>query len=443
MGLPRLYDRIRDTSTTTGTGTFTVSGTPPTKYHTFSDRYLVNDQVPYLIVSRVLAEWEVGQGTYLGGNQIRRDTAIDGSSGTGVKVNFSAGTKDVLVVAPSTMAGNGVLTGSATYWVSNAGSDSNNGLSQGSAFLTLQHAFDFIGSNIFIQNGFPIVIQVADGTYSGATISLLPKGDSSGGKFILRGNLAAGTNVTINNTASAQGSNNCINQFAGHPFFQMQFFQMAIATDNGIGWLCNVEGGSLIEFDNITWINNGSGPAWSPISANLDGCQVNVVNGTLTGGKAWNSIIELSGASQGNFTGAFALANGTPSFATASIYILNDFALQLGVPGGAPLTFSGSATGLKFFLAFGGEINIDGTGDFNFIPGNAAGQVRDYGIYDGLVLQKTFTFATLPTAPLINTRTFISDGSVVALGNFGTIAAGGGSNKVPVYYDGTNWRIGG
>ena len=39
-------------------------------------------------------------------------------------------------------------------------------------------------------------------------------------------------------------------------------------------------------------------------------------------------------------------------------------------------------------------------------------------------------------------RSFVTDSTVVASGNFGAIVAGTGANPVPVYSDGTNWRIG-
>ena len=54
------------------------------------------------------------------------------------------------------------------------------------------------------------------------------------------------------------------------------------------------------------------------------------------------------------------------------------------------------------------------------------------------------TFAGLAATPVDSQPGFITDGSVVAAGNFGTIAAGGGANHVPVYYDAgtSNWRIG-
>ena len=55
-----------------------------------------------------------------------------------------------------------------------------------------------------------------------------------------------------------------------------------------------------------------------------------------------------------------------------------------------------------------------------------------------------FTVAALPAAATAGAgaRAYVTDGSVVAAGNFGTIVAGGGANGVPVYSDGTNWRIG-
>lgn len=48
----------------------------------------------------------------------------------------------------------------------------------------------------------------------------------------------------------------------------------------------------------------------------------------------------------------------------------------------------------------------------------------------------TYTVATLPTGAK---RAIVSDATVTT---FASIVAGGGANKVPVYYDGTNWRIG-
>jgi hypothetical protein len=54
------------------------------------------------------------------------------------------------------------------------------------------------------------------------------------------------------------------------------------------------------------------------------------------------------------------------------------------------------------------------------------------------------TVATLAAAATAGAgaRAFVTDSNVVAAGNFGTVVAAGGANGVPVYSDGTNWRIG-
>ena len=53
-------DRVKDTSTTTGTGSITVSGASPTGYRTFSTVLSAADTFYYCIQSQTTAEWEVG-----------------------------------------------------------------------------------------------------------------------------------------------------------------------------------------------------------------------------------------------------------------------------------------------------------------------------------------------------------------------------------------------
>jgi hypothetical protein len=87
-------DRVRDTSTTTGTGSITVSGTAPTGYQTFSAVLSVADTFYYAIQGQTTSEWEVGIGTYSSANVFARTTVIS-SSNSNTAVTFSAGTKDV------------------------------------------------------------------------------------------------------------------------------------------------------------------------------------------------------------------------------------------------------------------------------------------------------------------------------------------------------------
>jgi hypothetical protein len=88
-------DRVADTSTST-TSPFTVSGTAPTGYRTFSAVCSVGDQVPYVIAHQSATEWETGIATYSSSNTLTRDYVFQ-SSNSNNPVTFSAGNKDVIL----------------------------------------------------------------------------------------------------------------------------------------------------------------------------------------------------------------------------------------------------------------------------------------------------------------------------------------------------------
>ena len=89
-------DRVRENSTTTGTGSFTLSGAV-NGFQTFSTAIGNGNTTYYAIVSG--SEWEVGLGTVSAG-ALSRDTILE-SSNAGSAVNFSAGTKDVFCTYPA------------------------------------------------------------------------------------------------------------------------------------------------------------------------------------------------------------------------------------------------------------------------------------------------------------------------------------------------------
>jgi hypothetical protein len=97
-----LKDRVKESTTTTGTGTLTLLGAP-TGYQAFS---AIGDgnTCYYAISSLGQADWEVGLGTYTAsGTTLSRDTILS-SSAAGAAVNFPAGVKDVYVVYPAEKA---------------------------------------------------------------------------------------------------------------------------------------------------------------------------------------------------------------------------------------------------------------------------------------------------------------------------------------------------
>lgn len=53
-----------------------------------------------------------------------------------------------------------------------------------------------------------------------------------------------------------------------------------------------------------------------------------------------------------------------------------------------------------------------------------------------------FVVSTLPAATPAGQASFVSDSNATLAAGLGGIVAGSGANFVPVYSDGTNWRIG-
>lgn len=94
-----LKDRVKETTTTAGTGTITLAGAS-TGFQSFSAVGNGNTTY-YTIAAQTGTEWEVGVGTYTAsGTTLSRDTVLASSNG-GSLVNFSAGTKDVFVTYPA------------------------------------------------------------------------------------------------------------------------------------------------------------------------------------------------------------------------------------------------------------------------------------------------------------------------------------------------------
>lgn len=89
----KFLDRVKETTTTTGTGAFALAGAV-SGFQSFAG-YAVGDRVPYCVPFGV--EWEVGIGTKAA-SSIER-TTVTASSNGGALVNFSAGAKEIFVTA--------------------------------------------------------------------------------------------------------------------------------------------------------------------------------------------------------------------------------------------------------------------------------------------------------------------------------------------------------
>lgn len=129
-----LADRVKETTTTTGTGTVTLLGAS-TGYQSFAVVGNANTTY-YTIAGQTTSEWEVGIGTYtLAGTLLARTTVLANSSATQPSaLSFSAGTKDVFVTYPagrSVSGGEGYTENDATIDVSSTINTGRNAISAG------------------------------------------------------------------------------------------------------------------------------------------------------------------------------------------------------------------------------------------------------------------------------------------------------------------------
>lgn len=91
-------DRVRVTSTTTGTGTITL-GSAVSGFQDFS--VIGNGNTTYYSITDQAGNWEVGIGTYTSsGSSLSRDTVLESSNSNSL-VNFPSGTKNVFVTYPA------------------------------------------------------------------------------------------------------------------------------------------------------------------------------------------------------------------------------------------------------------------------------------------------------------------------------------------------------
>ena len=96
-----INDRVKETSTTTGTGDITLAGVPSGQGTvTFNTGIGTPNTTYYAIHNQGTAEFEVGLGTLSSTTNLQRTTVIS-SSNSDSAVSFTSGTKDVFCTLPA------------------------------------------------------------------------------------------------------------------------------------------------------------------------------------------------------------------------------------------------------------------------------------------------------------------------------------------------------
>ena len=94
-----IYDRVQETTITSGTGNVTLQGAVA-GYLSFTSTVGVSNQTYYGIVDDVDNVWEIGIGTLISDTVLRRDTIIASSSGSSL-IDFSGNQSSVFVDVPA------------------------------------------------------------------------------------------------------------------------------------------------------------------------------------------------------------------------------------------------------------------------------------------------------------------------------------------------------
>jgi len=182
-------DRVKETSTTTGTGTFTLAGAV-SGFETFSTA-IGNTNTTYYSIVNSNGEFEVGLGT-VGAGTLARTTIIS-SSNSDSAVDFSAGTKNVFCTLPASKA---VILDSSGNIVANNGSNLTNLNADNLASGTVPDArFPATlpaasGANLTALNA----TQLTSGTVPDARFpATLPAADGSALTALNATNIASGT----------------------------------------------------------------------------------------------------------------------------------------------------------------------------------------------------------------------------------------------------------
>jgi len=291
-------------------------------------------------------------------------TIVRGQEGT-VALNWAAGDLAQNLLTAGTMRALGQnqrirLQADTDFFVATTGDDDNNGLSNLTPWLTLQHAWDVI-SNDYDLNNFDVTINVADGTY---TAGVLAQGGAVGtGNITFSGNTGAPQNCIVSVTLGVAFEAN-----VGAPSYHVEGFKM-VCTGTGLGQGNGIEidaPGALITVQNCQFACDAYGVVVGQGFARVSG-PIEFVSGG-------------QGALYTQHLGEIIIADvitmtGTPNFSQAT---LQSSTLSEMVFGGG--SFSGSATGKRFNVDLNSVIETGSGTPNTFIPGNVSGTTANGGV---------------------------------------------------------------
>jgi len=179
-------DRVKETSTTTGTGAMALAGAV-VGFQSFASGVGNSNTTYYAIANQAAAEWEVGFGTLDATSANLSRTTVLASSNGGSLVAFTAGTKEVFVTQPATrtlvQASGGATTNGVLFYT-------------GSGVATATGALTFNGTD-FATTG-----SATAGSFSTAG-TVTATGTATAGSFSTAGTVTATGTATAGSFSTA------------------------------------------------------------------------------------------------------------------------------------------------------------------------------------------------------------------------------------------------
>jgi len=181
-------DRVKETSTTTGTGAMALAGAV-TGFQSFASGVGNSNTTYYAISNQATTEWEVGFGTLDSTSANLARTTVLASSNGGSLIAFTAGTKEVFVTQPATrtlvQASSGDTADGVLFYT-------------GSGVATSTSALTFDGTN-FATTG-----SATAGSFSTAG-TVTATGTATAGSFSTAGASTAARFIPTSSTAPTNG----------------------------------------------------------------------------------------------------------------------------------------------------------------------------------------------------------------------------------------------
>lgn len=259
------------------------------------------------------------------------------------------------------------LSANAAYFVNAAtGSDSNDGKTSGTAWLTLQHAWNVISQTLNF-NGFQVTVNCS-GNFTAGILAQGSLVGNSQGVVGLTFSFASGATVSVTNSS-------CFLATIGASFtitgLSAGVSLAASGTGSNQGYGVFANGNAQIQVNpGVTF--NSCGQA--QMGASGAGAQINI-NGSITtvGTSEYFIFANLGGLVAVTGSGFTMLASGTPTFSQASVFAGRNS--NVSIPG---TTFGSTATGQRYSAFANGVIDTNG-GGATYIFGSSGGSVNLVG----------------------------------------------------------------